>query len=202
MGDARRAITEDSARRLVRALDTFRLAHRRLPKMEEGLAALVPESFETVPLDAWGNPFVYVPSADGRWADVVSLGADGEPGGRGESSDISGRFGSANLALPAWVNVVGNVLFPSLLVIGGFAARRSAFVAGMLAGTATMFGVLLLAAVAAPLDFSVTGIAALLATLGCFSGSIAIFRRTPGSRLLAPTAALCAYTLLSTLINE
>lgn len=40
-------------------------------------------------LDPWGNDYVIrVPGTDGRDFDVVSLGADGQPGGEGEDADI------------------------------------------------------------------------------------------------------------------
>jgi general secretion pathway protein G len=40
-------------------------------------------------LDPWGNEYVIrVPGTDGRDFDIVSLGADGQPGGEGENADI------------------------------------------------------------------------------------------------------------------
>ena len=56
-----------------------------------------------MPRDPWGNPYVYEPSG-ADWADVLSYGADGQPGGKGAGADISGRFGrlgSTPARLPA-----------------------------------------------------------------------------------------------------
>lgn len=40
-------------------------------------------------MDPWGNDYVIrVPGTEGRDFDVVSLGADGQPGGEGEDADI------------------------------------------------------------------------------------------------------------------
>ena len=44
----------------------------------------------TVPLDPWGNPYVYlVPGSRGELFEIISYGADGEPGGDGFNADIS-----------------------------------------------------------------------------------------------------------------
>lgn len=81
------------------ALDTFRLDVGRYPTTEEGLQALRvnPETSEkwdgpylqkAVPVDPWGNPYVYEsPSEYGEYS-IRSLGADGEFGGEGENTDI------------------------------------------------------------------------------------------------------------------
>jgi general secretion pathway protein G len=42
-----------------------------------------------VPLDAWGRPFLYkYPGEHGEAPDLLSLGADGQPGGEGYDADI------------------------------------------------------------------------------------------------------------------
>jgi len=81
------------------ALDTFRLDVGRYPTTEEGLQALRvnPETSEkwdgpylqkAVPMDPWGNPYVYEsPSEHGEYG-IRSLGADGEFGGEGDNVDI------------------------------------------------------------------------------------------------------------------
>jgi general secretion pathway protein G len=39
--------------------------------------------------DPWGNEYVYVyPGEENRLFDIISYGADGEPGGEGENADI------------------------------------------------------------------------------------------------------------------
>lgn len=85
------------------ALQTLRLDIGRLPTAEEGLDALVrapaepraakawagPYIDDTVPNDAWGNPFKYAPAAssDQPFA-LYSFGADGKLGGEGLDADI------------------------------------------------------------------------------------------------------------------
>jgi general secretion pathway protein G len=80
-------------------LDTFRLDVGRYPTTEEGLEALRvnpgttekwdgPYLQKAVPMDPWGNPYVYEsPSEYGDYA-IRSLGADGEFGGEDENMDI------------------------------------------------------------------------------------------------------------------
>ena len=83
-----------------KALEQYRLEVGKLPTNEQGLAALVtapagvpnwqgPYLKKAVPLDPWGNAYVYKLSQTGREADVISYGADGQPGGTGEAKDIS-----------------------------------------------------------------------------------------------------------------
>ena len=70
------------------AVNTFRLAHKRLP---ETLDELVGEDgdldSDTVPQDAWGNEFQYEPQGSKDYI-LVSLGADGVEGGEDEDADI------------------------------------------------------------------------------------------------------------------
>ena len=85
---------------LSKALDNYRLDAGRFPTAEEGLQALVvkPASADKwggpylktdVPLDPWNHPYLYkYPGEHGDDPDVVSLGADGQPGGEGNSADI------------------------------------------------------------------------------------------------------------------
>jgi general secretion pathway protein G len=84
-----------------KSLDTYRLDVGRYPSAEEGLAALMtaPASAGTkwngpylkkgVPPDPWGHPYQYrSPGSRGEY-EIVSLGKDGQPGGTGDSADIS-----------------------------------------------------------------------------------------------------------------
>jgi general secretion pathway protein G len=84
---------------LGRALDTFRLDVGRYPTTEEGLAALNerpagetrwngPYLRRAVPLDPWGQPYVYrSPGQHGEY-DLLSHGRDLQPGGSGDGADI------------------------------------------------------------------------------------------------------------------
>lgn len=89
------------------ALDTFRLDNGRYPSSQEGLAALRQRPFgvdrwdgpylkKDVPGDPWGRPYFYrSPGEGGRPYDLLSYGADGAPGGDGDSRDIASWEGDA-----------------------------------------------------------------------------------------------------------
>lgn len=82
------------------ALDQYRLDNGHYPTTEQGLTALRklpqqearwqgPYLKRDIPPDPWGHPYVYLrPGAHGDY-DLVSLGADGQPGGEGESADVT-----------------------------------------------------------------------------------------------------------------
>ncbi len=81
------------------ALDTFRLDVGRYPSSQEGLAALQegrgipgwdgPYLKKGVPADPWGRPYVYVSPGEHGDYDLYSYGADGAPGGDGDSRDVA-----------------------------------------------------------------------------------------------------------------
>ncbi len=80
------------------ALDNFRLDIGRYPTTEEGLESLRenpglkrwdgPYLKKELPLDPWGNSYVYKSPGDHGEYDIISYGADGSPGGEGENKDI------------------------------------------------------------------------------------------------------------------
>jgi general secretion pathway protein G len=83
-----------------KALEIFKLDVGRFPTNEEGLDALNKRPASApgwagpylkgngVPLDPWGHPYRYAnPGPDGG-IEILSLGADGAPGGEGENADI------------------------------------------------------------------------------------------------------------------
>ena len=73
---------------LEKALDQYRLDHRRYPSAEEGLAAVAPYLRKALPNDPWGRPYLYrVPGQRGEF-EVFSYGRDGKAGGSGEDADI------------------------------------------------------------------------------------------------------------------
>jgi general secretion pathway protein G len=83
-----------------KALDTYRLDTGHYPTTEQGLNALVarppsepkwngPYLRKAVPLDPWGNPYRYKSPAERGEYEILSLGKDGQPGGTGESADIT-----------------------------------------------------------------------------------------------------------------
>ena len=86
------ALSQISA--LEAALDTYRLDVGQYPDSLEGLvendsgraAWNGPYLRREVPLDPWGNEYVYY--SDGRGFTLVSFGPDGERGGEGDDADI------------------------------------------------------------------------------------------------------------------
>jgi len=87
------------------ALKLYRLDIGFYPTTEQGLRALVeastiqplPRNWREggylekgkVPKDPWGNDFVYLcPGTQGEF-DLISYGADGQPGGEGKNKDIT-----------------------------------------------------------------------------------------------------------------
>ena len=85
---------------LMQALKLYRLDNQRYPSAEQGLQALVSRPtveplplnwkpyLEKLPRDPWGRPYQYLnPGAHGE-VDVLSLGADGQPGGEGFNADV------------------------------------------------------------------------------------------------------------------
>jgi general secretion pathway protein G len=85
---------------LEKALDQYRLDTGTYPSNELGLNALVtrppneakwngPYLRKGVPLDPWGKPYIYkMPGEKGEY-DLISYGKDGQPGGTGESADLT-----------------------------------------------------------------------------------------------------------------
>lgn len=88
------------------ALEMYRADNGRIPTPEQGLEALVrrperppiprryPEGgyllSPNLPLDPWGRPYLYlVPGRQGELYEILSYGADGEPGGNGENAELS-----------------------------------------------------------------------------------------------------------------
>ena len=77
------------------ALDTYRLDVGEYPDSLEGLRENIsgraawngPYLRRDVPLDPWGNEYVY--DSNGREFTLSSYGPDGEQGGEGDDADIS-----------------------------------------------------------------------------------------------------------------
>jgi len=81
------------------AIDTYRLDVGKFPTTEQGLEALRIKPDDTdkwegpylpkeIPLDPWGNPYVYTCPGDHGPYDIISYGADGKPDGEGVDTDI------------------------------------------------------------------------------------------------------------------
>ena len=98
--DARTTAAKTDVNNLMQSLKLYRLDNQRYPTAEQGLTALlvkpaaapVPPNWrpyvDKLPADPWGRPYAYLnPGVHGE-IDVLSLGADGQPGGEGKNADI------------------------------------------------------------------------------------------------------------------
>ncbi|WP_338867450.1 type II secretion system protein GspG [Myxococcus stipitatus] len=95
--DQRRA--RDSIRRMEGKFKAHQRLMGRFPSQEEGFQPLIDAKLmEGVPLDPWGNPYVYW--TDGKNGAVVSYGADGKKGGMGLDADLSSGGVLANGGAP------------------------------------------------------------------------------------------------------
>lgn len=85
---------------LEKALDQYRLDVGSYPNTEQGLQALnsKPNNVEkwqgpylkkAVPPDPWGRPYRYKSPGDHSEYDLLSYGADGQPGGSNENADVT-----------------------------------------------------------------------------------------------------------------
>jgi len=71
------------------AAQRFNLENGRFPNEEEGLSALSKYLTKEIGPDPWGNRYIYrFPGEHGPEPDILSYGADGEPGGEETNSDI------------------------------------------------------------------------------------------------------------------
>ena len=88
---------------LEKALDTYRLDTGHYPTTEQGLAALFtapaneakwqgPYLKKTVPLDPWGNAYIYKSPGEHGDVDISSYGSDGQPGGTKEDAKDIGNW--------------------------------------------------------------------------------------------------------------
>ena len=100
--EARAIAVRNDIAAISQALKLYRLDNQRYPTTEQGLAALVarptqpplppnwkPNGYvERLPKDPWGGNYQYLnPGLHGE-IDVFSFGADGQPGGSGNDTDI------------------------------------------------------------------------------------------------------------------
>ena len=98
--EARTTAARTDVNNLMQALKLYRLDNQRYPSSEQGLSALVAKPtagaippnwkpyLEKLPSDPWGRPYQYLnPGVKGE-IDVMSFGADGQPGGEGKNADV------------------------------------------------------------------------------------------------------------------
>ncbi len=98
--DARVTAAKTDINNLMQALKLYKLDNHQYPTSEQGLQALVGKPttqpvpgnwkpyLDKLPNDPWGRPYQYAnPGIHGE-IDVLSLGADGQPGGEGVNADL------------------------------------------------------------------------------------------------------------------
>ncbi len=98
--DARMVAARTDVNNLMQALKLYRLDNQRYPTAEQGLDALlrkpasgpIPPNWkpylDKLPNDPWSRPYQYLnPGVRGE-VDVLSFGADGQPGGEGRDADV------------------------------------------------------------------------------------------------------------------
>ncbi len=103
--DAKIAGAKVQIRNFETALKMYKLDNGSYPTTDQGLEALItkpvtgqiPAAYRDggyleqhkIPMDPWGNPYVYLcPGAHGDF-DIISFGADGKEGGEGKDADIT-----------------------------------------------------------------------------------------------------------------
>ena len=104
VGEAKETTAKSQIEMIGAGLDAYRLHNGAYPTTEQGLTALWeapsidpparwrgPYLRKQVPLDPWDHPYVYVSPGEvnPNGYDLMSLGADGQPGGEGENADIT-----------------------------------------------------------------------------------------------------------------
>ena len=98
--DARATAAKTDVNNLMQALKLYKLDNQRYPTAEQGLQALltkptvapIPPNWKSyldqLPNDPWGKPYAYLNPGIKTEVDVMSFGADGQPGGEGKNADI------------------------------------------------------------------------------------------------------------------
>ena len=98
--DARVTAAKTDVGNLMQALKLYKLDNQRYPSAAQGLQALVAKPgtdpipvnwkpyLDKLPTDPWGGTYQYLNPGIKAEVDVLSLGADGRPGGEGKDADI------------------------------------------------------------------------------------------------------------------
>jgi len=98
--NAKRQIAKTQMSTFINALGIYKLDTGVYPPTSQGLQALRvnpgdianwagPYMPKDVPMDPWNRPYEYkYPGDHGEEPDIISLGADGQPGGDGSNADI------------------------------------------------------------------------------------------------------------------
>jgi general secretion pathway protein G len=101
--DAKRAAAKAQIKNIESALQLYRLDNGMFPSNEQGLKALVekptsnpqPTNWKAggylakLPSDPWGHPYGYATPGPQGDLEILSFGADGQPGGEGKNADLA-----------------------------------------------------------------------------------------------------------------
>jgi general secretion pathway protein G len=102
-GESRVTAAKVDIATMMQALKLYKLDNARYPNTEQGLQALVVKPttgpaangwkaggyLERLPKDPWGNQYQYLsPGVHGGEVEIFSYGADGQPGGTADDTDI------------------------------------------------------------------------------------------------------------------
>ena len=188
------------ARDLGAAIDRYRARYHHVPDAKEGLNALVPEFIAQLPRDPWGHPYVYE-STGPLFADVLSYGADGEPGGSGGGADISARFGRLGSRPPGFLRQLASVVMVGLPILAALTGARRRWVRSALAGMSAFWGIILLATVGTALRTSIIPWLSFSVGVACLVGAIALLRNLIQAPLVSLVSIAIAYLLLQYLVT-
>jgi len=100
--ESRVRTTKLNLKKLHQAVQSFEMQTNRYPSEDVGLEELIEQPSDVdnwpqggfletteVPLDAWGNEFIYeLDPPSGKPFVIISYGADGEEGGEGDNADL------------------------------------------------------------------------------------------------------------------
>ncbi|MGB3721204.1 MAG: type II secretion system major pseudopilin GspG [Pacificimonas sp.] len=103
--EARVTVAKTDLKTIAGALEIYRLDNRDYPSSSQGLRALVEKPsgrpdpvnwaaggyLPELPQDPWGNDYVYRSPGTEAGYDLISLGADGKPGGEDLDADLTSR---------------------------------------------------------------------------------------------------------------
>ena len=96
MGKARSEIAKTQIAQIVSQVQAFQLEKRALPTASDGLSILTTDPNASYYLergklnDPWGRQYQYlVPGPNNAPFEIMTYGADGQPGGTGEALDVS-----------------------------------------------------------------------------------------------------------------
>ncbi len=103
LGKAKADTARIQMREIASALELYYLDNGSYPSEQSGLGALMAKPADAKRwsgpyfkkaaglVDPWGQPYLYKWQAGAKAFEIVSLGADGVPGGEGENADIAAQ---------------------------------------------------------------------------------------------------------------